>query len=329
MREREKWAALLADLCVNVDSILPRIFGAKANCPKGARARMIRSASPDLPAIHPSPSRPRQARRPTRNGLAAAVAIAGSLVISSTAPAVIEGASDRATDMFGDVYSGFDRYGASFIGDSRRSTDLLGAVGGAFASSTETLAGSEICSQLSEIDATAPATGDSAPASPTRGRFCFGPHDVIEYYPLAENADQPSVDLASDHIPSAVRSNIPDSRLIVATEDDDGYDSRDSSESGSRTSKASARSKSNSRRREASISPLVGCARCVGQVAQTSPKPAKLFAFVFPRDFFRSVRSVRRERLPTGVARQREANRVVAWNFRRARGATAVLGGRG
>jgi hypothetical protein len=277
---------------------------------------MIRSRSPDLAAVHPSPGRPTPASRRARNGFAAAVAILGSLVISTTAPALLEDASDRATDILGDVNWGLDGYGALFM-DPHRSTDLFAAVGAASSSSTEAypLAGSEICSRRSGI-ATAPATGDSAPASPTRGRVCFGPHDMIEYYPLAGNADRPSVDLAYDHIPSAVRSNIADSVLIVATNDDDQYESRKSSESGRRSSKASAQSRSNSRRREASVLRLVGCARCVGQVA-TSPKPARLFAFVFPRDFFRSVRSIRRERLPTGVARQRDARRVVAWNFRR------------
>ncbi len=289
---------------------------------------MIRSPAPDLPAVHPGPGRRTQARR-ARNGLAAAVAIAGSLVISTTALALLEHVSDRATEVFGDVDQGLDGYGELFIGDPHRSTDLFAAIDGASSSSTESyrLATSESCSQPSEIHATAPTKGDSAPTLPTRGRFCFGPHDVIAYYPLAGNDDRPSVDLAYDNIPSAVRSNIADSRLVAASEDEDAYDSRNFPASGSRGLKAPSRS--NARRRVASIMRLVGCARCAGQVGQTSPKPAKLFAFVFPRDFFWSARFVRQERLPTGVARQRGADRIIAWNFRRARAARVVLGGQG
>jgi hypothetical protein len=287
---------------------------------------MIRSPAPDLPAVHPGPGRRTQARR-ARNGLAAAVAIAGSLVISTTALALLEHVSDRATEVFGEVDQGLDGYGELFVGDSHRSTDLFAAVDSA-SSSTESyrLATSESCRQPSEIHATAPTKGDSAPTLSTRGRFCFRPHDVIEYYPLAGNDDRRSVDLAYD-VPSAVRSNIADSRLIAASEDEDAYDFRNFPESALRRSKAPSRS--NARRREASIMHLVGCARCVGQVGQTLHKPAKLSAFVFPRDFFRSDRSVRQERLPTGVARQRGADRVIAWNFRWVRAARAVLGGQG
>ena len=122
---------------------------------------MIRSPAPDLPAVHPGPGRRTQARR-ARNGLAAAVAIAGSLVISTTALALLEHVSDRATEVFGDVDQGLDGYGELFIGDPHRSTDLFAAIDGASSSSTESyrLATSESCSQPSEIHATAPTKGD-------------------------------------------------------------------------------------------------------------------------------------------------------------------------
>lgn len=270
-----------------------------------------------------------RAGKRTREGFAAAVAVAGSLIISSTAPALIEGAGARATDIHRNDNSGLDRYGALLTGDSYRPADVFAATGAASSFLTEAypIAGSHSCNPSEKINTTVPATGVSAPALATHEGICFGPHDVIEYYEFHGNADRRSVDRNTDGVPPTVRSHLADNQLfqvrpvVVATADDGEYESRESPANASRSPNVSTRAKLSpaltSHARGASALRPAGCSRCPGQVAQSSPRRAKSFAFVFPSDFFRNARSVRRERLPSGVARQREAPRVAAWNFPR------------
>ncbi len=252
-------------------------------------------------------------------GLAAVVAIAGSLMISSTAPALLEGASDRAADIHGDVNPAEDGYGALLPGD--RSAEVFASAGYAIPTEADPLAGRRGCDLSSGIDTTAPLAADSAPASgpaqSAREGICFGPHDVIEYYELRGNADPCSVDSDYAGVPSAVRSRIADTQLFQ----DRLSVSRESPAKASRQRNVSTLAKvpaaATRRAHEAPALRLAGCSRCVGQAAQSSPGRAKPFAIVLAMDLFRNARSVRREHLQSGVARQREAPRLAAWNPRR------------
>jgi hypothetical protein len=336
MRDKgEMCPALLVNLAVNAGSIFRKLFDTgpiASREPSWARlmiksaATRLKQASSDPMVVRPGPNPwSLRARKRTREAFAAAVGIAGWLMISSTAPALLEGANTRAIDIHGKDNPGLDGYGALLTGDSYQSADILAAAGAASSSLTEAypLAGSHSCDKLRENNMTLPATGDSASALRTRGGFCFGPHDVIEYYALHRNSDRRSVDISHDGVPSTVRSPIADNQLfqdlpsVVATADDDDDEFREPS----RPSKVSPQAKSSTaptaHARGASRLRPVGCSRCPGQVAQSSPRRAKSFAVVLAMDFFRNARSVRRERLPSGVARQRETPRVAVWYFRR------------
>ncbi len=270
-------------------------------------------------------------RKRTCKGFAAAIAVAGSLMISSTAPALLGSASDRAKDLSGydsTVNSSLEGFGALATGNSYRSADVSAAAGGASSLPTEAypLAGTRRCNPSSGINTTVPATDDSTSASPTHEGICFGPHDVIEYYVFHGNADRRPVDFDYNGVPSTVRSHIADSQLfrdlptVVATAGEGGYESREPHSAGtSGTAHLSMPAKRSSaptshKRRASTVHPS-GCSRCPAQVVQSSPRRARTFAFVFQIDFFRHARSVRREHLPGGVARQREGPRVAAWNL--------------
>ena len=113
------------------------------------------------------------------------VAIAGSLMISSTAPALLEGGSDRAAGIRGDVNPAADGYGGLLLGDWYRH-DVFASAGAASSCRPRPIrwrdaglrpivgnrhdraVGAPLCSSL---------------ADPREG-ICFGPHDVIEYYAL-------------------------------------------------------------------------------------------------------------------------------------------------
>ena len=86
-------------------------------------------------------------------------------MISSTAPALLESASTRATDLYSNVISGLDGYGA-FTGNSYRSADVFAAAGYASSLPTEAyaLTRSRNCNQWEEINTSVPATGNSASA---------------------------------------------------------------------------------------------------------------------------------------------------------------------
>ena len=64
------------------------------------------------------------AARLARKGLAAVIAISGSLLISSSAPALLEGAGYSPTNIYRGEKSGWNDYGVSFVGDSRRPDDI-------------------------------------------------------------------------------------------------------------------------------------------------------------------------------------------------------------
>ena len=274
----------------------------------------------------------RAERKRTCKGFAAAVAVAGSLVLSSTAPALLESATDRAKDLSGYdsiVDSGLEGFGVLATGDSYRSADLSAAAGGASSLPTEAypLAGTHRCNPSSGLNTTVPATDDSTSASPTYESICLGPHDVIEYYVLNRNADRRPVEFDYKGVPSTVRSHIADTQLfrdpptVIATAEQGDYESREPHSPGtSGTAHLSMPAKPSSaptshKRRASTVHPS-GCSRCPAQVVQSSPRRARTFAFVFPMDFFRHARFIRREHLPGGVARQREAPRVAAWNLR-------------
>lgn len=258
--------------------------------------------------------------------LVAAVAVAGSLMVPLTAPALLEGGSDRATGISG-IGRDLDFYGGLLFGASYPSTDVFADADAASSSRGETdrPAGSERCDQLSNIDATALPASRSSSALPTRASLCFGPQDVIEYFASGAIADRRSVDLVYDKVPSAVRSTIADSQLmpvrpaVVDRDDDDDDDDKDNSRKSAAHASHNAHLSAQAtwRRRNAAAVRPPGCARCAGQVAQTSAGPAKFFALPFTRELFRAAPSVRRERLPPGVAQQREALRVAAWIFGR------------
>jgi len=329
---------------VNAESIIRKLFDTEriASGKPGRTRFMIESTFNGLKRVvrlgaggGAAPGRKR-----TCKGFAAAVAVAGSLMISSTAPALLESASDRAKDLSGydgAVDSGPAGFGALAAGDSYRSADVFAAAGGASSLPTEAcpLAGTRRCNSSSGINTTVPAADDSTSASTTHEGICFGPHDVIEYCVFEGNADRRPVDFEYNGVPSTVRSHIADSQLfrdpptVVATAEQGDYEIREPYSA--RTSgtahllmpaKPSSAPTSHKRRastshnRRASTSHPSGCSRCPAQVVQSSPRRARTFAFVFPMDFFRHARSVRREHLPEGGPRQREAPRVVAWNLR-------------
>ncbi len=313
-----------ANLAVDPDSI-PRSHSAEGRIAAGEpdRARpMLKSTSIGLKRassdLGPRPGRRRVwAGRRTSKGLAAVAAIAGSLMISSTAPALLEG-GDRAADVHGAVNSAADGYGRLFIGG--RYAHVFASVGAASSLPTEAdpRADGRLCDPSSGIDTTMPSTADRAPRlSAAREGICFGPHDAIEYYELPGNAKRRPVGPDDVDVPWAVRSQLVDSRLFEGRVPA----SRKSPAKQSRPASVSARAKASrafaSRAPETPAWRPAGCSRCAGQIDRSSPRRAKSLAFVFPLDFLRHARSVRRERLPSGVARQREAPEMTAWSIRR------------
>src|SRR5208337_4314079 len=333
---------VLPVFAVNAESILRKLFDTEriASGKPGRTRFMIEStfnglkqASSDLLVVRLGAGcgAAWAERKRTRKGFAAAVAVAGSLMISSTALALHQSASDRAKDLSGydsTVDSGLEGFGALATGDSYRSTDIFAAAGGASSLPTEAypLAGTHRCSPSSGINTTVPATEDSTSASPTHEGICFGPHDVIEYYVFHGNADRRPVEFDYNGVPATVRSHIADSQLfrdpptVVATAEQGDYESREpysarTSGTAHLSMPAKPSSAPTSHKRKASTLHPSGCSRCPAQVVQSSPRRARTFAFAFPMDFFRHARSVRREHLPGGVGRQREAPRVAAWNL--------------
>jgi hypothetical protein len=334
--------SFLPAFTVNAESIIRKLFDTEriASGEPGRTRFMVRStfnglerASSDLLVVRLGAgcgAAPAERKR-ARKGFATAVVVAGSLMMPSTAPALLKSASDRATDLSGynsTVDSGLEGFGALAAGDSYRSADLFAAAGGASSLPTEAypLTGTRRCNPSSGINTIVPAANDSTSASPTHEGICFGPHDMIEYYVFRGNADRRPVDFDYNGVPSTVRSHIADSQLfrdpptVVATAEQGDYESREPhSARTSRTAHLSTPAKPSSapishKRRASTLHPS-GCSRCPAQIVQSSPRRARTFAFVFPIDFFRHARSGRGEHLPGGVARQREAPRVAAWNL--------------
>jgi len=224
--------------------------------------------------------------KPTRKTFAAVAAIAGSLMISSTAPALLEGASFRAID-------GGDKAGGAPL--SR------------------------------PIDETVSAAGDSGSASLTLEQICSRPDAFIEY--RGANAVSRSVELNDDVIPSTVRSKIADNQLftnlpdVAATVDDNDDSARGSPTNASSRADMSKLAKLSAaliqRTRVRVTFRPAGCSRCGEQVAQLSASRGKSFVLMSFLNIARNARPVRREHLPSGVARQREVPRVTAWVLRR------------
>jgi hypothetical protein len=248
--------------------------------------------------------------------LAAVAALAGSLMISSTAPALLEG-GDRAAEVRGAVNPAADGYGRLFIGDRYSHVFAsAGAVASSLPIEADPRADGRLCDPSSGIDTTMPSTADAPPRlSAAREGICFGPHDAIEYYELPRNAERRPVG-PDDDVPWAVRSQLVDSRLF----EDRLPASRETPAKQPRPASVSTRAKASrafaSRARETSTWRPAGCSRCARQVDRSSPRRAKSLAFVFPLDFLRHARSVRREHLPSGVAREREAPELTAWSIR-------------
>jgi hypothetical protein len=273
----------------------------------------LKRASSDLPVVGLSPGQRRVwAGRRIGKGLAVVAAIAGSLMVSSTAPALLEGGG-RA-NVHGAANPAADGYGRLFIGDRYAS------VGAASYLPTEVdqRADWRLCDPSSRIDTTMPSTADSPPRlSAAREGICFGPHDAIEYYEMPANAERRPAGPDDVDVPWAVRSQLVDSRLF----EERLPVSRESPAKQTRPARVSAPAKLSrafaSRAPESPAWRPAGCSRCAGQIGRSSPRRAKSLAFVFPLDFLRHARSVRRERLPSGIARQREAPQVAVWSIRR------------
>jgi hypothetical protein len=285
---------------------------------KSASMGLARAPS-DLFAVGLRPVRRRVwAGSRTSKALAVVAAIAGSLMTSSTAPALLEGARDGAVDVHGAVNPGADGYARLSIGD--RYAHVFASAGAASSLSVEAdpLAGGPLCDPSSGIDTSMTSTADSArKLSAGREGLCFGPHGAIEYYESFGNAERRSAGAEDVNVPWAVRSQLVDSRLFEGRLSA----SRESPARRSRPTHVSAPAKVSrtfaSRAPETSAWRPTGCSRCPGQVVRSSPRRAKSLALVFPWDVLRNARSVRRERLPSGVARQREAPQMTAWSIRR------------
>jgi hypothetical protein len=280
--------------------------------------RLMRPSDPPVVGLGRGRRRVWTGRRISKD-LAAVAALAGSLMISSTAPALLEG-GDRATDVRGAVNPAADGYGTLFIGD--RYFHVFASAGAAASSlptEADPRADGRLCDLSSGIDTTMPSTADPAPAprlSAAREGICFGPQDAIEYYELPRNAERRPVGPDDVDVPWAVRSQLVDSRLF----EDRLPASRETPAKQHQPASVSTRAKASrafaSRARETITWRPAGCSRCARQVDRSSPRRAKSLAFVFPLDFLRHARSVRRERLPSGVARQREAPELTAWSIR-------------
>jgi hypothetical protein len=246
--------------------------------------------------------RPGWSRRPAHKGLAAVVAISGSLLISSTAPALLEGAGYSRTDIYRGEKSGWNAYGVSFAGDSRRPTAVY-----------ETCRAIEESCRCAETDATRLA----------RERLCPRPHGSIEYRGVPADTGGRPVELSDDVIPSTVRSKIADNQLFANLSEvdataGDNDDAPAAAPGPARVSKLTKLSAARIPRHRATPTlRVVGCARCGVQVAQSSPGRAKSFILMSFLDTARAARSPRREHPPSGVARQREAPRVAGWILRR------------
>ncbi len=165
------------------------------------------------------------ARKRAHALISATAATAVCLTISSTAPALLEGASIRPMDEFSDGGSGIGGLRNLFPDDSRQSVSVFAAVGYASTSPAEAAASYDC------VETPAASTmGGSASAAPTNGGIiCLGPHDAIEFHELRGNADRGGVEHAMDVVPSSVRSHIGDDQLFVSTSHDDGSAPRESS----------------------------------------------------------------------------------------------------
>jgi hypothetical protein len=279
----------------------------------------LRRASSDAPVVGLGPIGGRVwAGRRAHKGLAVAAAIAGSFLISSTAPALLERAEDGAAGIHGGVKPAADGYGRLFIGDRYAYVFASANAASSLPTEADPAPDGDVCAPSSAIDTTTRWTAYAAPRlSTAREGICFGLHDAIEYYESPRDAESRLIGPDDVDVPWAVRSQFVDSRLFT----DRLPASRESPAKPSRPTNVSAPAKAARplawRVPESSASSPTGCSRCGRQIARSSPGRAKSFAFVFPLDFLRKARSVRRERLPSGVARQREAAQVAAWDIRR------------
>ena len=243
------------------------------------------------------------ARKRAHAFISAAAATAVCLTISSTAPALLEGASIRPMDDFSDGGSGIGGLRNLFPDDSRQSVSVFAAVGYASTSPSEAAASYDC------VETPAASTmGGSASAAPTNGGIiCLGPHDAIEFHELRGNADRGGVEHAMDVVPSSVRSHIADDQLFVSTSHDDGSVPRESSGNtpGRKASNLERRSTASiSHARKGSSLHIAGCSRC-GQIVQSSPRRAKSFVVALAMDFVRAVRSA-------GAPRHRGAPRAAS-----------------
>ena len=168
------------------------------------------------------------ARKRTHAFISAAAATAVCLTISSTAPALLEGANTRPMDDYSDGGSGIAGLPDLFPDGSRQSAGVFAAVGYASSSPSEAAASYD-CIETPEIPTTAATAGGSASAAATNGGIiCLGAHDAIEFHLLRGKADSGGVELAMDVVPSSVRSHIADDQLFLSTSHDDGSVSRES-----------------------------------------------------------------------------------------------------
>src|SRR5271167_4546440 len=112
--------------------------------------------------------------------IAAAAATAVCLTISSTAPALLEGASYRPMDDYSDTSSGLGGLRDFFTDGSRQPAGVFATASFAFSSPSDAAASYD-CIETPEIPTTAAAAGGSALAAPTSGIICLGAHDAIEF----------------------------------------------------------------------------------------------------------------------------------------------------
>lgn len=278
-----------------------------------------KQASPDGLTVPPSLGSP-PAKKHARKSFAAAVATASLFMISSTAPASLEGASARATAIPGDEAGLYGNAGL-FARVSYRSAEVFADYASVSPTEACPLAGSLGCGESPP----AQLTSDPATAFSLNEPSCLGPNGAFETQTFRFNAVGGQYLYTCAGAPSAVRSTIADSELlqslpaVAAPYGEDVYESHVSPANGPSTRTASILAKLSAAptrlARPASSLRPAGCSRCAGQIAQFPPTRAKSSAFVLSLNFFRKPRLFRRERLPGGVARQREAPQLAAWNF--------------
>ena len=245
------------------------------------------------------------ARKRAHAFIAAAAATAVCLTVSSTAPALLEGANTRPMDDYSDGGSGIAGLRDLLTDGSRQSAGVFAAP----SAPRPPLRARR--RRVTTVSKRQPLRRWAVPLlqrRQTAESSVLARMTRLNFMSFAGMRIAAGSKLAIDVVPSSVRSHIADDQLLVSTFHDDGSVPRESSGStpGRKASNPERRSTASiSHARKGSPLHIAGCSRCAGAIVHSSPRRAKSFVVALAMDFVRAIRSA-------GVPRHRGAPRAAS-----------------